>query len=336
MASPSIAVIGAGVVGLSSAIRLREGGWDVTIFAERRTPNTTSNRAGAVFTPFRLQGDTRAERWSQESYRTYCDLAERVGLSAGVRLGPLKEFFFTRLTDRPWWTRYVQGYERLTDLPAMYADGVAVIVPRIDMTRYMPWLERRYCEDLEGTIQTTHLSYFASLYEHGFEVVVNCSGLGAREISQDSAVTPMRGQILHVAKNLPIDECLVEEGRGELTTYVFPFEDYIVLGGTYEPGEWNEETDEPALAAIIHRCRAMLAALGYADSDRLGEERLRALAGLRPARIVGDCDESIRLEREHVGNGHWIVHNYGHGRAGVTLSWGCAAEVVELVEEVLK
>jgi D-amino-acid oxidase len=204
------------------------------------------------------------------------------------------------------------------------------------MTRYMPWLERRVTDELGGAIRTVHVSDPGELFDQGFAVVVNCSGLGARELVRDPAVTPMRGQILHVAKPFAIDECLVEEGRGEQTTYVFPFDDYIVLGGTYERGQSHEETDEAALAGIIQRCRTMLSALGYSDANRLGETRLRALAGLRPARVVGTNDEAVRLERESAGQDDWLIHNYGHGRAGVTLSWGCAAHVVELVSEVLR
>jgi len=218
----------------------------------------------------------------------------------------------------------------------MYADGVAVIVPRMDMTRYMPWLERRFTEELGGMIHSNRISDTRELFDQGFNVVVNCSGLGARELARDPAVTPMRGQILHVPKTLTIEECLVEEGRGEITTYVFPFDDYIVLGGTYERGIAREETDETALAGIIQRCRAMLVALGYADADRLGADRLRTLAGLRPARVIGDCDESVRLEREPVGQGRWLIHNYGHGRAGVTLAWGCAVHVADLVAEAME
>lgn len=329
-----VAVIGAGVVGLTSAIRLLEAGLPVTVFSEKRTPHVTSNRAGAVFTPFRIDGNPRAEEWTRLAHARLCEIAEQSGEVAGVGLTPIRELFFEPIPGRPWWTEFVQGYEHPSTAPPGYADVVHALVPRMDMTRYMPWLEARFA-DLGGQFIQRHVGAFSELFEMGYCLIVNCAGLGARELVPDTAMMPMRGQILHVASGMTIPECLVEDGRGSLTTYVFPFPGYTVLGGTCERGEEQEATDEPALEGILQRCRKMLTACGYQELDRLIERRLKAVAGLRPARVEGGSEEAVRLELVEFEPDRWVIHNYGHGRAGVTLSWGCASDVARLVDRVV-
>jgi len=287
-----------------------------------------------VFTPFRAAGDDRMRRWTRESYETFRHLASTAADATGVTVGPLRELFFHPQPGDPWWTDLVQGARRLANVPAGYVDGWEAWMPRMRMLSYMPWLERRFVNELGGQIVTQRVREFADLFSRGFNIVINCAGLGARELADDPNVCPMRGQVLHVANTLGLNEALAEEGRGAITTYIFPFQDYVVLGGTYERDEWSESTSESDLAAIVERCRDLLRACGHADWRRMGEQRLRALAGLRPARVIGGIEEAVRLEREAVGADRFIIHNYGHGRTGVTLSWGCAAEVVRLVEEV--
>lgn len=325
-----ITVVGAGVIGLSTAIRLREAGHDATIVAERRTPQTTSDRSGAVFTPFRAQGCPDALAWARGSFEAYSALAQRGDPACGVRMTRLREFFFTPLDADPWWAESVAQYERLRDVPPPYAAGVRAVVPKIDITRYMGWLERDYLERCDGTICTARVASLATLFDDGAELVVNCSGLGARALAEDPHVIPMRGQVLHVANTIGLEECLVEEGRGSLTTYLFAFPDHVVLGGTYERNNADESTDPAALAAIVERCRGLLTAAGYDSAARLPAEPLRSWAGLRPARIVTGDAETIRLEAESRG-GRTVIHNYGHGRAGVTFAWGCADAVCALV-----
>ena len=55
---------------------------------------------------------------------------------------------------------------------------------------------------------------------------------------------------------------------------------------------------------------------------------------MRPARVMGDDDAVVRLELEMLDGELPVVHDYGHSRMGVTLSWGCADAVVKLVESV--
>lgn len=96
-------------------------------------------------------------------------------------------------------------------------------------------------------------------------------------------------------------------------TYVVPRSRDIVVGGTDDEGEWSRTPDEETARTILRRATDLVPGLA-------GARVLRHKVGLRPVRPV------VRLERD----GH-LVHCYGHGGAGVTLSWGCADEVAALV-----
>ena len=326
-----VAVVGAGVVGLTTAIRLRESGRDVTLFAESRSPNITSDRAGAVFSPFRVNAHPDMMAWTKTSYGVFAEMATQVGPACGISMGMMHEFFFEPLAGDPWWSTLVEGYARADRPPAPYAAEVSGIVPKMNMSRFMPWLEQRFERELGGAFVARRVDRLEALFDEGFETVVNCAGLGARELAGDTTMTPYRGQILRVRDVLGIDDFYVEDGRGAITTYVFPFDDYMVLGGTFERGETKMETRAADLESIVKRCQAMLAACGIANVERLAEEPLVELAGLRPCRVRGESLEAVRLELESHESRKKLVHNYGHGRAGVTLAWGCAEAVVQLV-----
>ena len=301
----------------------------MTVVAEHQSPDITSDRAGAVFSPFRVDGRAEAYDWTQASYVRYRHLINERP-ECGVSLSPVTEFFFTPLDVDPWWATLVDEFERVKIAPEPYADAVRAVMPKMNMRIYMPWLVRDFTERLGGTIESARLDALDELFERGFDIVVNCSGVGAAQLANDAAVTPYRGQILRVANTLKLKECLVEESRGAITTYVFPFEDYVVLGGTFEKNEFEMTCSREAIDAIIERCGTLLRAAGVRDIDRLAEERIASLAGLRPCRVINENPETIRLELEARPNGH-IIHDYGHGRAGVTLSWGCAEAVAALV-----
>jgi D-amino-acid oxidase len=141
-------------------------------------------------------------------------------------------------------------------------------------------------------------------------MVVNCAGIGARELVPDASVTPYRGQIV-VVENPGITEFFVEEESPPL--YFFPHGATAILGGTAQPGDGNIDPDPAIAAAIVQRCARIEPRLS-------GARVLGHRVGLRPAR------PTVRLELDGP-----IVHNYGHGGAGVTLSWGCARQVASLI-----
>jgi D-amino-acid oxidase len=153
-------------------------------------------------------------------------------------------------------------------------------------------------------------------------VVVNCAGLGARELVGDSSMKPIRGQILRV-RNPGLERFVLDEANPEGVTYVIPRSEDCILGGTTEDGEWSTEPDPQTAAAILKRCTKL--------EPRLAEAGvLEHKVGLRPGR------PEIRLEKEDVPHAPPRIHNYGHGGSGVTLSWGCAEETLHLVSQALE
>jgi D-amino-acid oxidase len=150
-------------------------------------------------------------------------------------------------------------------------------------------------------------------------VVVNATGLAAGRLADDPAVHPVRGQVVLVA-NPGLTTSVRDEEHPDGAVYVHPRRDDVVLGGTFEPGATDLAPDPEVAAAILRRCAAVVPEVARARV--LGHK-----VGLRPARHGGP-----RLEMDPAGlpGGTRLVHTYGHGGAGVTLSWGCADEVVRL------
>jgi len=327
----NITIVGAGVSGLTCAVRLLDRGHRVAVIGERRTPDTTSDRSAAAFTPFRGSGNADMRRWTLQSYDTFRELANEHGEESGVRACWMTEFFYERLDALPWWMDLVEGAERVAQPPARYADGIRALMTTMDMKKYMPWLESRVLE-LGGTLATGKAGNLREPFTRGADLVVNASGMGARELVPDAAMIPMRGQVMHVENDIALDECFTDSGGGAESTYVFPFERHIVLGGTCERGEERDVVDEESLAKILERCRTLLQEANHPRWSDLGRTRLHAWAGLRPARVIGADDAAICVELEMLDARWPVIHDYGHGRLGVTVSWGTAEEVAEIAE----
>lgn len=296
-------VVGAGVVGLSCAVRLLESGHRVDVVARDLPRETTSVVAAALWYPYRALPQDRVTEWSARTYAVLADLAV-TDPGCGVRMLSGTEVMAWPTAD-PWWRSAVPSLSRVAAPPAGYADGWSFVSPVVDMPAYLDWLAARVV-DLGGSI--TRLS-LGALPAGDDVVVVNCSGLGARLLGNDSSVIPVRGQVVYV-EQLGLDAWWLDAAG---PTYVIPRVDEIVVGGTDEVGDWSRTASPEVARSILERASVLVPELASARV-------LRHKVGLRPAR------PEVRLERE--GN---VVHCYGHGGAGVTLSWGCADEVVGLV-----
>jgi D-amino-acid oxidase len=285
------------------------------------------------------------------SYKVFTDLAR--GPRTGVYLRPVTFYFREHVDEVPHQrdklaelTRTVQGLRH--DAALIVENGVSLglglrdaymhLAPMIDTDVYLSWLleevRRAGCRIVEGKVPGPLVGLEEELArEHNAGAVVNCTGLGARDLG-DELVFPVRGALVRIrndGKAMPRllqAHCVANEGPGSDRGFVFIVprgEETVVLGGIAEAGEWGLDIglhNYDPVREMYRRCLEFLPVLAFAEVD--GAEPVRV--GLRPFRQGG-----VRLERQP---GTRVVHNYGHGGSGITLSWGCASEVVALIESL--
>jgi D-amino-acid oxidase len=305
-----VTVVGAGVIGLTTAVVLERAGHDVTVVASQKGVATTSGAAGAVWLPFRVGPPSRALGWARHTREELAWIAQRV-LGAGVDM--VDAFLIAESEDPPWWAAAVDGLSLETSAPGFPGSAAwKMRVPRCDPRLYLPWLEAALCRPV--TVASVD-----DLARLDGDVVVNCSGLGAKKLTPDPELGASLGQTVVVASSALDPGLMLSDDRtvGAMF-YVIPRRGEFVLGGCSIPIEADDAppVDPDLSQAILERCRTA----GWDPGSVL-----YARTGLRPVR------PEVRLERD--GR---LVHNYGHGGAGYTLSWGCAEEVARLVGDVVR
>lgn len=305
-------MIGAGVIGLTTAVCLAEAGLRVLIRTAALPQATTSRAASAMWGPSFAEPRAGVKRWTGVTLADLRELAARP--ATGVRIA--RGMLGSRRTSEPPPPDLFPGLQvcRADELPEGFAGAFRVAVPLIDMPRYLDYLHARLI-DAGGEIEVRPLRVLAEAAEEA-PVVVNCAGIGARDLVPDPTLRPVRGQHV-VVENPGLTEFFMEEPLGTQWAGYFPHGDHVVLGGNADSDEWSLEPERATAEGIVRRCAEVEPALAGA---RVLEHRV----GLRPTRTV------IRLEEERIGASR-CVHNYGHGGSGVSLSWGCAREVGALL-----
>jgi D-amino-acid oxidase len=311
---PETLVIGAGVSGLTTAICLAEAGHGVTVAAAQLPPQTTSAAAGAIWAPHLVGMDERVARWGGVTLARLTELA--ADPASGVHLAEGVAASAGQHSDAFDWVTAIDAARPCdpAELRPGYAAGWRLTAPIVSMPVYLGYLLAR----LSRAGAVLRDAEFGSLAEAaaltGARVIVNCAGIGAARLVPDPEVTPVRGQVV-VAVNPGLSEFFVGVGeKADEVSYYFPHGDVVVLGGTEEAGNWSLEPDPATAERILRDCAVV--------EPRLHGATVTAhRVGLRPVR------PSVRLEAESLDGGQRLLHNYGHGGAGVTLSWGCALEV---------
>jgi D-amino-acid oxidase len=300
-----VLVVGAGVCGLTTAVQLAESGRRVAVWSSGTGSATTSYAAGATWSPYLVEWTDRTRAWSFRTLETLRELA--ADPATGVRLVPGVEAA-PGPVGPPEWQDRLAGFEMVTDLPKEFTVGWRFVAPVVHMPTYLDYLRKRAVAAgvtvEQRTVDRLDLA----------PVVVNCAGIGARELVPDEQLTPVRGQVV-IAENPGLTEWFV--GESEPPVYFFPHGDTVLMGGTAQAGDAATAPDRELAEAIRDRCAEIEPRLK--DAPIVGHR-----VGLRPVR------PTVRLELERIGDSE-VVHNYGHGGAGVTLSWGCAGEVDRLL-----
>lgn len=255
------AVLGCGVIGLTTARILQNRGWQVTIYAADLPPATTSNVAGAQWTPTTVFNEDAVTPAFRDAFRKAAHIANRqfqlmVGSTYGVR----------------WLDNYALKVDATSNTPEVdYATRVGIVdlyadIETIDPAStpfigfeavrrfstmlmepntFLPAVERDFL--LQGgriVVRTFHRpAEIAALRE---PVVFNCTGLGSRALFNDTMLEPVRGQLSILEPQPEIDYTYLTG-----TLYMFPRNDGIVLGGTFERGNWSTSVDLATQARIL-------------------------------------------------------------------------------------
>ena len=318
MRKRSAIILGAGVSGLTCGVRLLEAGFDVRIAAYLLPPNTTSNVAPAYWYPYKVAPRDRVLGWAAFSYGKFVDLS--LIPESGVSMSPLLKIFDQEV-EEPFWKTAVKSFRRARtdELPQGYVDGFVTEVPRIETPVYMQYLLNRFAQ-LGGVLEKLD-SETVSFEEISGDLplLINCTGLGAAKLCHDGNTFPIRGQIV-IVKNTGFKRIISVESGKLAPIYIVPRNDDCVLGGTAEEQDWDLNIDPETSDKILTKCIAIEPSL--ADAEILDHR-----VGLRPGRT------EVRLELEELSGGRALIHDYGHGGGGFTLSWGCAEEVLTLAED---
>ncbi|MEO6166330.1 MAG: FAD-dependent oxidoreductase [Chitinophagales bacterium] len=248
--------------------------------------------------------------WSMHSYKKFEALAEVE--NSGVHMTPILKMGneVNEMEQRIRTTLREEKFLplRKEELRGGFNSGWYIQVPLIETPVYLPYLLNEFMGGGGKIIRHTLLS-LEELPDDSC-IVINCTGLASRELAYDDEVIPVRGRsALLKTKNL--HRIILEDIS---PTYIVYREDGCICGGTYEMNGNEEVTNPETLQKIIERCIALEPQLQSATL-------IDSWAGLRPFRA------GMRVEIE---KGKPLIHNYGHGGSGFTVSWGCAEEVVKL------
>jgi D-amino-acid oxidase len=315
VAGVRVLVIGSGVVGLTAAFVLRERGHDVAVWSRDDPADTVSAVAGAIWYPFLAEPRARVLGWARATFRRLQALARDP--ASGVDMQPVVEVFATPAPDL-WWADAAGPIVRLpaAAVAPPHRAAIATEVPVCDVSVHLPWLVALLRSRGVG-IERRHVRSFDEAFAAA-DAVVNCTGLGARDLCGDQTLVPVRGQVVVVAGRIAGPARI--DDSGERPLYVIPRRDDTVLGGTAQHGDWSRAVDDDDSRAIV-------AAASAAVPEVAGRAVRAVRVGLRPFR------PTVRLERERQRNGRILVHDYGHGGSGYTLGFGCAEEVADLLAD---
>lgn len=328
----SVCIVGGGVVGLTCAEVLADD-FDVIIVADRVGAESASIVATAIWHVYLVdKDDSSTLTWSRETLEKLLEIAD-TSPEAGVSLVRGVELFRKSDPHLPTWAHIPPFFEMLSaDEVAAFAAkddpqnasalpirwGYRIAAPAATMEKYLPWLNRRILAKGVRLVER-RLASLEEASEYG-ELIINCSGYGARLLAPDAGVIPVKGQyVVYEAGPEGPTEYLGDDDHPVETCYLIPRAGQVIIGGTEEYDE-DSDTFTRSTDELIDRIAPFEPWVENLRS--MAPSRIRV--GVRPYRTEGvllGLDETRAMA---------VIHNIGHGGSGFSLSWGCANAVRDL------
>ncbi|XP_050326369.1 D-aspartate oxidase [Bactrocera neohumeralis] len=326
-------ILGSGVVGLTTALELQQNypNAQITILADRFNEETTSHVAAGIFRPgTSFAGPTReiTQQWITDAFHYWDDIrrSKEAPLAGVCQLsGYIYSSTSPKIVRNPFIENLLPIYRQATEEELKLCQGAwkygsFFTTCLTECGLFLPYATKKFIA-AGGQVTRQHVSSFSDVSEQNFDVLFNCTGLGAKELCNDAQLVPMRGQVVKV--RAPWVKLAF---YGDYDTYILPGFEAVTLGGCRQYDSFNLNVCKYDSMAIKERCYGMLPSLKRA-------EVVREAVGLRPHRAV------VRVESEILrladGRTQKVVHNYGHGGYGVTTSPGTAKYAVKIARDLL-
>src|SRR6266704_4625610 len=247
----SVAIVGAGVSGLTCAVLFAERSYRTVIFAEETGERTTSAAAAAIWYPYDAQPADSVIVWALETYKVLVGLSR--DSQARVSMIELRSFSRTGEIPIPGWTIPLGAKRLVREMLPMFNSGFAIAVPLMDTTIYLDYLTNRFVNaggSINGNVRFEKLEKV----DPKFDLVINCAGIGAKMLLPDVDLEPHRGQVAIVPK-LNISRATVCDDPPLM--YAIPRANDCVFGGTNELSD-NRDVDPTVTARIVAECSRVL------------------------------------------------------------------------------
>ena len=362
MRKPTIAILGAGVSGLTTGIILNIKGYDTTIYAEhvptwrsyeRNLPAFASLYAAASVLPHAIDLEDPVEHLHR-SHAFFRKLATWPDFH--VRQQRHYEVFEPPERPVPPYARAMDNLTKLTSAGTLLRrhettpvhgwsyDGFVV-----DMPLYIGRLLDFY-RAIGGTVVEGHLSR-PEFLERPEDLLINCGGLNGSALVTDNApYTVTRGHLIYVDvpkqlepdppfpfsyNYMPVREVYAQPDGRAADVYFYPRPDRWVLGGSRQIIKSDDEEHSPDI-----RYPSTIEIGGIEVPEpilSLNRHLLLRTTGVDIAKYPMQAAFGYRFERDPVRldssmeEGRYMVHNYGHGGAGLTISWSCAVRVLDII-----
>ncbi|KAI9489979.1 hypothetical protein BDB00DRAFT_931583 [Zychaea mexicana] len=309
----NVHVIGAGVIGLSTAVALQLKGFRVTVLA-KHFPNDplnieyTSTWAGAVWQSLATNAYKRQQQFDGDTFKLFWKLARGRSDETGIMVIPAYNYYSNPTADdkEPWFKSFVPTFRVL---------GEGDALP-------------------QGATFGVH--YTTNAMDDSVDAIINCSGMHARTLGgvEDNAVVPTRGQnVIVLAPHIRKAISYVSEAEDD-GYYIIPRSDgTVILGTTHE--EYNmDPTVNPAsvekVLAVAQKICPELVQKSHGTPREL--EIVGHIVGVRPVRKGGPRVEN-EIMASPSGKRVVVTHNYGHGSFGHMSGWGAGLYAAQLVEK---